>query len=199
MTTAEIKSKSMTSRLFLTLIVLVLTITVACEYGPDHSSPEAFLKSFVKTVQHGGEGQFPKFYLKSSDFNHGAEGSEMAVNRFTGAVRQNFMRSCATLASVLKGKKATVDGIQLNNNNPRVVGFLKNVRKSYSDVTVRITAGSTPVFLKVDELVQIDKQWRMTTFMVIIDEGKTILGERAIKIEAPENEEEEGETEEVEK
>jgi hypothetical protein len=189
MFTAETKSKTMRSKILLTVLSLAIILSTACSYGPDHKSPEAFLKSFVTTVQKGGEGQFPSFYLKSMDFDVTAEGGEMALNRFTGTVKQNFMRSCSTLSSVIKGQKIKVEKIDLGKGTQRVVNFLKDVEESYSNIRVHISTESDPVILMVDELVKINGKWRMTTFMVVIDQGSTTLEPKTIEIEKPEEEE----------
>ena len=184
----------MTQKFILSILAISLLLTAGCSYGPDHSGPEAFLKSFVKSVQKGAEGQYTSFYLKSKDFDPSVEGGEMALNRFTGTVQKNFLRSCGTLASFIKGKNIKVEKIQLGNGNPRVVNFLKEVEESYSDVRVFISTDSDPVILMVDELVKVKKSWRMTTFMVVIDQGSTTMAPKTIELEKPETAGEEEET-----
>lgn len=160
----------------------VVSFLGSCSTGPDYSTPEAFLRDFVKALSEEQTGRFESFYLQESDFNMEAPAADLAVDRFMGTVREEFLQRCRGAAAFMRGKKVLVDNIEFRTFEPRIVQFLSNVKENHSGTLIHLAIGTQKARIEVDELIQIGEEWRLTQFLLIIEEEAEWGGE--IEIDA---------------
>jgi hypothetical protein len=147
-------------------------LLASCSNAPDYSSKEAFIEDFIKTLLSGEEGKYPQFFVALEDFDNDADGVQMAIERFTGTIKAQFLNSCNSLSELLKDKDVEIVSVEFRKNKPRILRFIGEVEEHYEGVEVYLDTGSEEqVVLTIQELYLIDGKWRMTTFTTLIDQG----------------------------
>ena len=168
----------MKKMLYIAAALTIAGLAAGCGSGqPDNSSPEAFLRDFVKSLAEEQTERFALFYLQESDFDPEAPASDLAKERFMGTVREVYLERCRGAADFMRGEKVIVDKIQFRKFDPRVVQFLGNVKENHSGTLVRLAIGAQKARIEVDELIQVGESWRLTQILLIVEEETEWGGE----------------------
>ena len=157
---------------FMVVVLYTLAIMGCTPEKPDYSNATAFINDFVSALNESDVSRFDTFFFKRDDFDLSVDGSEMARERIMGIVRQEFLRQCNSFVKNFGSREFTVEDISLQSSKPRAVRFLNDVGEQYSQVEVTLNVEDEfALRLVIDEIVQVGSEWRLSTFLAIVDYG----------------------------
>ena len=152
-------------------VVMLLALAAGCAPKPSYDNADAFLKAFVQTLVRGDESAYEQFYLHEDDFDKTQPNASMTIQNFMGRVRGKYLRACNGAASIIGGRPVEIESIDYHSGVKRAASFVHDLGEHYADVTVHLSTGEMPVTLQIEELFEVDGEWRLTLFATLVDSG----------------------------
>ena len=152
-------------------LAALLALAAGCAPEPSYENADAFIAAFVEALARGDEAAYEQFYLHEEDFDKSQPNAVATIKNFMGRVRGKYLRACNGAASIIGGRPVEIEAIDYRSGVKRAAGFVRDLGEHYADVSVRLRTGEMPVTLLIEELFEVDGNWRVTLFATLVDAG----------------------------